>query len=78
MRNFEPGWVGLILLRNLVLALLVYSAWHLWLYVWRKQETAFKYNRQWPREVIGLPFRQPDLRQYVPHARERRADLDRL
>jgi len=56
MRNFEPGWVGLILLRNLVLALLVYSAWHLWLYVWRKQETAFKYNRQWPRESSAFLF----------------------
>ena len=56
MRSFEPGWVGLILLRNLVLAILVYSAWHLWLYVWRKQDTAFKYNRQWPRDSSTFLF----------------------
>src|SRR5262245_27665066 len=50
LKTFSVGWAGLILLRNLGLALLVYGAWHLWLYVWRKQGTAFKYNRQWPKE----------------------------
>ncbi len=43
-----PGLALLILGRNLMLAVLVYGAWHLWLYVWRKQDTAFKYNRRWP------------------------------
>ena len=39
---------GLVLLRNFGLAVAVYGAWHLWLYVWRKQGTLFKYNRSWP------------------------------
>jgi sterol desaturase/sphingolipid hydroxylase (fatty acid hydroxylase superfamily) len=42
-------WSAVILLRNLGLAVLVYGAWHVWLYVWRKQGTTFKYNRQWPK-----------------------------
>jgi hypothetical protein len=50
MKAFSAGWVGLVLLRNIGLAIAVYGAWHLWLYVWRKQGTAFKYNRQWPRD----------------------------
>src|SRR5579871_4029692 len=44
LRTFSLGWVGLILLRNAGLAVLVYSAWHVWLYVWRRQGTAFKYK----------------------------------
>lgn len=49
--QFETVTVGLfalMLLRNFGLAVTVYGAWHLWLYVWRKQDTAFKYNRKWP------------------------------
>ena len=47
--SFSVAWASLILLRNISLTILVYGAWHLWLYVWRKQGTAFKYNRQWPK-----------------------------
>jgi sterol desaturase/sphingolipid hydroxylase (fatty acid hydroxylase superfamily) len=43
-------WFGVLLVRNLVLALIVYGTWHLWLYVFRKQGTEFKYNRKWPDE----------------------------
>jgi sterol desaturase/sphingolipid hydroxylase (fatty acid hydroxylase superfamily) len=43
-------WSGVLLVRNLVLALIVYGTWHLWLYVFRKQGTEFKYNRKWPDE----------------------------
>ena len=50
LKEFSLQWAGLILLRNIVLAILVYGAWHLWLYVWRRQGTAFKYNRQWPKK----------------------------
>jgi sterol desaturase/sphingolipid hydroxylase (fatty acid hydroxylase superfamily) len=50
MRQFSPGWVAFILVRNIGLAIAVYGAWHLWLYSWRKQDTSFKYNRQWPKE----------------------------
>lgn len=55
-RQFAAGWIGFILLRNLVLAIIVYGAWHLWLYVWRRQDTAFKYNRQWPRKSQAFLF----------------------
>jgi sterol desaturase/sphingolipid hydroxylase (fatty acid hydroxylase superfamily) len=50
MREFSLGWVAFIFVRNLGLAIVVYGAWHLWLYSWRKQGTSFKYNRQWPKE----------------------------
>lgn len=56
MKTFSTQWVALILLRNAVLAVLVYGAWHLWLYVWRRQGTAFKYNRQWPRDSSSFRF----------------------
>ena len=57
MQNFGAGWMALILLRNIFLAVVVYGSWHLWLYVWRKQGTAFKYNRQWPKETAsGFAF----------------------
>lgn len=48
--SFSFYWTGIVLARNVVLAILVYGAWHLWLYVWRKQGTTFKYNRKWPKE----------------------------
>ncbi len=50
MKTFSASWVGFILIRNIALAIMVYGAWHLWFYVWSKQGTEFKYNRQWPRE----------------------------
>jgi sterol desaturase/sphingolipid hydroxylase (fatty acid hydroxylase superfamily) len=49
-KSFSWFWSGVILARNVFLAIVVYGAWHLWLYVWRKQGTEFKYNRQWPKE----------------------------
>jgi sterol desaturase/sphingolipid hydroxylase (fatty acid hydroxylase superfamily) len=45
---------GLMLARNLALAILVYGAWHLWLYIWRRQDVAFKYNRKWPSETSSV------------------------
>lgn len=47
-QNMTIGLAALVLLRNYVLTFAVYGAWHLWLYVWRKQDTSFKYNRTWP------------------------------
>ena len=44
------GLIALMLVRNIIFAVLVYGAWHLWFYGWRKQGTAFKYNRSWPAE----------------------------
>ena len=57
LANFETlslKWSALILTRNFVLAVLVYGAWHLWLYRWRKQDTLFKYNRKWPSKKSSV------------------------
>jgi hypothetical protein len=54
MRTFSFSWAGLILVRNLTLALSVYGAWHMWLYVWRKQNNDFKYNKSWPKERSSI------------------------
>lgn len=48
MRDFEVGWVSLILLRNGALALLAYGGFHTLLYIQRRQHTNFKYNSKWP------------------------------
>lgn len=48
--EFTLYWSGAVLLRNIALALCVYGAWHLWLCVWRRQGTQFKYSKRWPRE----------------------------
>jgi sterol desaturase/sphingolipid hydroxylase (fatty acid hydroxylase superfamily) len=53
-QTFSFGWAGLILLRNLVLTVAVYGAWHMWLYAWRKQGAVFKYNRKWPSEKSSV------------------------
>lgn len=50
-QTFSLSWFSVILVRNIVLALLVYGSWHIWLYVWRKQGVSFKYNRNWPEET---------------------------
>lgn len=49
-KGFSFYWSGVVLLRNIVLAICVYGTWHMWLYVWRKQGTAFKYSKHWPKE----------------------------
>ena len=56
LKTFSADWVGLILARNIGLTILVYGAWHMWLYVWRKQSTTFKYNRDWPKESSAFLF----------------------
>lgn len=50
MKNFSIDWVSFILFRNLVLAFAVYGGWHFWLYIWKRQDTRFKYNKQFPHE----------------------------
>ena len=49
-KSFSFYWSGVVLLRNIGLALCVYGAWHLWLYVWRRQGMRFKYSKQWPKD----------------------------
>ncbi len=72
MRSFEPGWVGLILLRT-------------WCWPFRLQRLAsvalclaeaghgLQVQSPVAARVVCLPLRQPDLRQHVPHACQRRA-----
>jgi sterol desaturase/sphingolipid hydroxylase (fatty acid hydroxylase superfamily) len=49
-RTLLGGWVLLVLLRNLAVAVAWYGAFHLRLYIRRSQDTRFKYNARWPRE----------------------------
>ena len=57
MQTLSLGWVLLILLRNLGLAIAVFGGWHLWLYVLRKQGSSFKYNRRFPqKKANGFRF----------------------
>ena len=44
MQTFELWWIALIFGRNLGLAVLIYGAWHLYLYVLKGQGTDFKYT----------------------------------
>ncbi len=44
MQTFEVWWIALIFGRNLGLAVLVYSTWHLYLYVFKGQGTDYKYT----------------------------------
>ncbi|MCA1378941.1 sterol desaturase family protein [Bradyrhizobium sp. IC4061] len=48
MREFSPGWISLILLRNAALTLLFYGGFHTVLYIQRRQEADFKYTAKWP------------------------------
>ena len=50
MTTLNVDWIGFILLRNFILLIAITGSWHLWLYVWRKQDTKFKYNRSWPNK----------------------------
>ena len=54
MRTFSFSWAGLILVRNVTLTFSVYGAWHMWLYVWRKQNNDFKYNKSWPKKRSSI------------------------
>jgi sterol desaturase/sphingolipid hydroxylase (fatty acid hydroxylase superfamily) len=48
MSTWGVGWVTFVLARNAVLLVLWYSAFHVWLYVRKHQDTRFKYNPKWP------------------------------
>ena len=44
MRSFAPWWIAIVFGRNLALAFLMYGGLHLYLYVFKRQGTDFKYN----------------------------------
>jgi sterol desaturase/sphingolipid hydroxylase (fatty acid hydroxylase superfamily) len=55
-RSFAPGWVVLVLARNLGIVIAWYGLWHLRLYVRRTQDTRTKYNAKWPRASTRFAF----------------------
>lgn len=48
MATLEPGWMGLIWLRNIVLLTLVAGGLHWRLYVRRSQDREYKFDSRWP------------------------------
>ena len=79
MATFAPWWVGLILLRNIVLA--DRRLWGLAPLALCLAETGHELQIQSPvaeGDVVHLRLRPPDAGQHVPHAGQRCADLDRL
>lgn len=53
METLSAGWIGLVLLRNVVLTLLIYGGMHLWFYHFQKQGSLFKFNGKWPSSDNG-------------------------
>ena len=68
LKTFSFGWAGLILLRNIGLAILVYGAWHVWLYVWRKQDllsnTTGNGRKKSPRSFCSIT--RPTIICFIP------------
>lgn len=56
MRTLAPGWVLLILARNLGLVVAWYGLFHLHLYLRKAQGIRFKYNARWPRTSDRFTF----------------------
>ncbi|MEQ1698879.1 MAG: sterol desaturase family protein [Ilumatobacteraceae bacterium] len=56
MRSFSPGWIALLLLRNLLVVVAWYGLFHWRLYMRRAQDTRFKYNARWPRTSERFTF----------------------
>jgi len=48
MQTFSPGWIAFVLARNAAIVLLFFGAFHLQLYVQKRQGTSFKFNAKWP------------------------------
>jgi sterol desaturase/sphingolipid hydroxylase (fatty acid hydroxylase superfamily) len=44
MRTFAPGWIAYLLARNAIILLLFFGAFHVHLYVRKKQGNSFKFN----------------------------------
>jgi sterol desaturase/sphingolipid hydroxylase (fatty acid hydroxylase superfamily) len=45
--RFAFGWIALIYVRNAVLMILLFGAFHYWLYIRRAQGTKYKYSDKW-------------------------------
>lgn len=49
MREFAPGWIAVVLVRNLAIVIGWFGLFHWRLYRRRHQDIRFKYNARWPR-----------------------------
>jgi sterol desaturase/sphingolipid hydroxylase (fatty acid hydroxylase superfamily) len=60
--TLEPYWIAYLLLRNALIVLAFYGAWHLRLYIQRAQGNAFKYDARWPtRDKGAFLFRNQNI-----------------
>lgn len=48
MQSFEPGWIAIVLGRNLAITTVFFGAWHVYFYIIRGQGKEYKYNREPP------------------------------
>jgi sterol desaturase/sphingolipid hydroxylase (fatty acid hydroxylase superfamily) len=48
MRHLAPEWIAFLLARNTAAVFLFYGAFHLRLYIQKRQGTSFKFNGKWP------------------------------
>lgn len=56
MAEPRPGWIALVLLRNLAIVAAWYGLWHLRLYVRRAQDARTKYNAKFPADSRRFTF----------------------
>ncbi len=79
MRSLGVGWIGYLLLRNTVIAIGFYGAFHLRLYVLKAQSGNFKFNPKWLAiEQPSVPAWQANCRQHDTYPRKRCPHLDCL
>lgn len=56
LRELRPGWIGLVLLRNVAIVAAWFGLWHLRLYVRRAQGARTKYNVKFPGDSRRFTF----------------------
>lgn len=56
MSTLRPGWIGVVLVRNLAIVVAWYGLWHVRLVVRRAQETTTKYNAKFPADSSRFTF----------------------
>lgn len=56
LRELRPGWIALVLLRNLAIVIAWCGIWHVRLYVRRAQDTRTKYNPKFPGDSRRFTF----------------------
>jgi len=56
MGELRPGWIAIVLVRNLAIVVAWYGLWHLRLYVRRAQDTRTKYSAKFPGDSRRFTF----------------------